>query len=58
MKIQVVPHRKHFVGYKNHSVLYREIMAVCSGMHTKHTNTLCVQNVGFFVLHLDVRSLV
>jgi len=28
-------------------MLYREIIAVCSEIHTKHTNTLCGQNVGF-----------
>ena len=26
-------------------MLYREIMAVCSQIHTKHVNTLCGQNV-------------
>jgi len=26
-------------------MLYREIMAVCSEIHTKHLNTLCGQNV-------------
>ena len=26
-------------------MLYREIIAVCSEIHTKHTNTLCEQNV-------------
>ena len=26
-------------------MLYREIMAVCFEIHTKHTNTLCGQNV-------------
>jgi len=26
---------------------YREIIAVCSEIHTKHINTLCGQNVGF-----------
>ena len=26
-------------------MLYREIIAVCSQIHTKHTNTLCWQNV-------------
>jgi hypothetical protein len=26
---------------------YREIIAVCSGIHTKHINTLCGQNVQF-----------
>jgi hypothetical protein len=25
-------------------VLYREIMAVCSEIHTKHINTVCGQN--------------
>ena len=26
-------------------MLYRETMAVCSEIHTKHVNTLCGQNV-------------
>jgi len=26
-------------------MLYREIIAVCSQVHTKHINTLCGQNV-------------
>ena len=26
-------------------MLYREIIAVCSEIHIKHTNTLCGQNV-------------
>jgi len=26
-------------------MLYREIIAICSQIHTKHTNTLCGQNV-------------
>ena len=26
-------------------MLYREIIAVCSEIHTKHINTLCVQNL-------------
>ena len=26
-------------------MLYREIIAVCSQIHTKHINTLCAQNV-------------
>ena len=29
------------------SMLYREIIAVCSGIHTKHINTLCGHNVVF-----------
>jgi hypothetical protein len=28
-------------------MLYREIIAVCSEIQTKHINTLCGQNVGF-----------
>jgi hypothetical protein len=28
-------------------MLYSEIMAVCSQIHTKHINTLCGQNVEF-----------
>jgi len=29
-------------------MLYREIIAVCSEIHTKHVNTLCGQHVGFY----------
>jgi len=35
-------------------MLYREIMAVCSQVHTKHTNTLCGQNVEFLNVKLAV----
>ena len=28
-------------------ILYREIIAVCSQIHTKHINTLCGQSVEF-----------
>jgi len=28
-------------------MLYREIIAVCSQIHTKHINTLCEQNKEF-----------
>jgi len=28
-------------------MLYREIIAVCSQIHTKHINKLCEQNVEF-----------
>jgi len=31
-------------------MLYREIMAVCSEIHTKHKNTLCGQNVDFVIV--------
>ena len=35
-------------------MLYREIIAVCSEIHTKHTNTLCVQNIGLLNVKLVV----
>ena len=35
-------------------MLYREIMAVCSEIHTKHINTLCGQNVEYLVSKLVV----
>jgi hypothetical protein len=34
-------------------MLYREIIAVCSEIHTKHINTLCGQNVGFINAEAD-----
>jgi len=30
-------------------MLYREITAVCSQIHTKHINTLCGQNVELYI---------
>ena len=35
-------------------MLYREIMAFCSQIHTKHINTLCGQNVGLLNVKLAV----
>ena len=35
-------------------MLYREIIAVCSGIHTKHINTLCGQNVELVSVKLVV----
>jgi len=35
-------------------MLYREIIAVCSEIHTKHINTLCGQNVELFSVELVV----
>ena len=35
-------------------MLYREIIAVCSQIHTKHINTLCGQSVGFLNVKLAV----
>ena len=36
----------------NQLMLYREIIAVCSQIHTKHINTLCGQNVEFVKVKL------
>jgi len=45
-------------GYKNQSIKpYREIIAVCSQIHTKHINTLCGQNVGLLNVKLVVHIL-
>jgi hypothetical protein len=35
-------------------MLYREIIAVCSQIHTKHINTLCGQNVELLNVKLAV----
>ena len=35
-------------------MLYREIIAVCSEIHTKHINTLCGQNVELLNVKLAV----
>jgi len=35
--------------------MYREIIAVCSQIHTKHINTLCGQNVQLLNVKLGVR---
>ena len=35
-------------------MLHREIMAVCSQLHTKHINTLCGQNVQLLNVKLAV----
>ena len=36
-------------------MLYREIMSVCSEIHTKHINTVCGQNVQLLNVKLVVR---
>ena len=35
-------------------MLYREIIAFCSQIHTKHINTLCGQNVELLNINLAV----
>ena len=37
-------------------MLYREIIAVCSQIHTKHVNTLCSQNVELLNVKLVVHT--
>ena len=56
LNTQSVPRSKHSVSVIQTSqlMLYREIMAVCSEIHTKHINTLCGQNVEL----LDVKLVV
>ena len=54
--IQSVPRSKHAVSVieANQLMLYREMIAVCSQIHTKPINTLCGQNVGFLNVKLAV----
>ena len=54
--MQSVPRSKHYVSVIKESqlMLYREIMAVCSQIHTKHINTLCGQNVELLNVKLAV----
>ena len=54
LKIHSVPRSKHYLCYEHQSVLYREIIAVCSQIHTKHVNTLCGQNVVLLNVKLAV----
>ena len=37
-------------------MLYREIIVVCSEIHTKHINTFCGQNVEFVNVKLVVHK--
>ena len=37
-------------------MLYREIIAVCFEIHTKHINTLCGQNVELLNVKLAVQK--
>jgi len=36
--------------------MYREIIAVCSELHTKHANTMCWQKLNFRILKLVVHK--
>ena len=34
-------------------MLYKEIIAVCSQIHTEHINTLCGQNIAAFIWQIS-----
>jgi hypothetical protein len=55
----LVPRSKHYISFIKTSqlMLYREIIAVCSQVHTKHINTLCGQNVELLNVELAVHIL-
>jgi len=50
----IVAFRNFANAPKNQLMLYREITAVCSQIHTKHINTLCGQNVELLNVKLAV----
>jgi len=56
LKTQSVPRSEHCVWVIKNSqlMLYREIMAVCFEIHTKHINVLCGQNVELLNVKLAV----
>jgi len=57
LKTQLLPQGKHspcLLKKTNRLMLYREIIAVCSEIHTKHINTLCGQNVELLNVKLAV----
>jgi len=56
LNIQSVPRSKHSVSVikSGQLMLYREIIAVCSQIQTKHINTLCGQNVELLNVKLVV----
>ena len=56
LKTHFVPRSKHSASVLKTSqlMLYREIIAVCSEIHTKHINTLCGQNVELLNVKLAV----
>ena len=63
INIQSVPRSKHSpsVTQTSQLMVYREIIAVCSQIHTKHINTLCGQNVELLnvkmVVHIETSEL-
>jgi hypothetical protein len=55
-EVQSVPRSKHTLSVIKTSqlIMYREIIAVCSQIHTKHINTVCGQNVELLNVKLAV----
>ena len=45
-----------FVTKTSQLMLYREIMVVCSEIHTKYINTVCGQNVELLNVKLAVHT--
>jgi len=56
INIQLVPRSKHSVSVikTRQLMLYREIIAICSQIHTEHINTLCGLNVELLSVELAV----
>jgi len=52
IKTQSVPRSKHSISVIQTSqlMLYREVIAVRSKIHTKHKNKMCGQNVEFSIV--------
>jgi len=48
------PHRAVNALRLSYKILYREIIALCSQIHTKHINTLCGLNAELLKLKLVV----
>ena len=53
-KCSLLTVQKTQADYNSQLMSYREIIAVCSHIHTKHINTLCGQNVGLLNVKLAV----
>jgi len=58
IKIQPVPRSEHTVSSikTNQLMLHREVIVVCSQIHTIHLNTLCGLNVEFVNVKLAVHT--
>jgi hypothetical protein len=56
--VQSVPRSKHTrsVITASQLMLYREIIAVCSQIHTKHINTLCGRNVEVYIVTTELKT--